>query len=125
MACMSRLPSHHLRRASCYNLTQEQSIRQTGWKSAPRNCQPSNRDLGFDGVVIGAHAAVRGVEQAGGCQGLDVRMNIAVVATESLCEGANACDFVPADVAQQLHPFAGQHACEDRKSTRLNSSHVS
>ncbi len=37
-------------------------------------------------------------------------MHIAVVAAERLRECANAGDSVPADVAQQLHPFAGQHA---------------
>src|SRR5712692_9712208 len=35
-------------------------------------------------------------------------MDIAVVALERLRQGADACDLVPADVAQQLHSLAGQ-----------------
>jgi hypothetical protein len=42
-------------------------------------CQ-SNRNLGFDRVIVGPHAAVRGFEEARRGQSLDIRVNVAVVA---------------------------------------------
>ena len=60
---------------------------------------PSNRDLGFYRIVIRMHAAVRGVEQPGGHQGLDIRVDIAVVAPKHLCQGADTGDLVPTNIA--------------------------
>ena len=39
-------------------------------------------------------------------------MDIAVIAVERLGQGPDAGDVVPADVAQQLHPLAGEDAGE-------------
>src|SRR5262249_49487531 len=103
---MTTLPSRSLRCALSYNFDQGRSIRDHPALSGPR----SNRDLGFDGIVVSAHAAVCGIEKPGGCQGLDIRVDIAVVAAERLRERANTGDFVPAHVAQQLHPLTCQYA---------------
>jgi len=56
----------------------------------------ANRDFRFDRVVIGAHAAVRGVEKSGGRQGLNVGVNVAVIAPERLSQGTHAGDLVTA-----------------------------
>lgn len=65
----------------------------------PIDKSPSNRDLGFYRIVIRMHAAVRGVEQPGGRQGLDIRVDIAVVAPKRLCQGADTDDLVPTNIA--------------------------
>src|SRR5271166_5814992 len=72
----------------------------------------SNRDLGFNRVVIGPYATVRGVEKPSGSQGLDISMDVAVVAPQCLRQSADTGDVVPVDVAQQLHPPSRQDADE-------------
>ena len=72
----------------------------------------SNRNLCLDHIVIGPHASVGGAEKSGGRQRLDVCVDVAVVAPERLSWGSYAGDLVPADVVQQLYPFAGQTARE-------------
>ena len=59
----------------------------------------SNCDPGFDGVVVHPHAAIRRIEQPRRRQRLDIRMNIAVIAPQRLCECSDAGDLVPSDIA--------------------------
>jgi hypothetical protein len=72
----------------------------------------SNCDPGFDGVVIRPETTVRRIEKAGRREGLNIRMDVAVVAPERFRQGAGAGDSVAADVSQEIHPFAGQDAGE-------------
>jgi len=53
----------------------------------------SNRNLGFDDVVIGADVLARSVKQPSGGQSLYVSMQITVITPEGLREGANARDL--------------------------------
>ena len=72
----------------------------------------SNRDSGFDHIVIGLHSAVDVVEKPGRRERLHVRMNVAVVAPQRLGQRPHARYVVPANVVQQLHPFSRQDASE-------------
>ena len=59
----------------------------------------SDRNARLDRVVIRAHALGCRIEQAGLGQGLNVRVNVAVVTAEGFCEGADTGDVISADVA--------------------------
>ena len=72
----------------------------------------SNRDLGFNRIVIGSDTALIHVEKSFCRQGLYIGVNIAVVASQCFCEGADACNRVPVNVPQEFHSLRGQNAGE-------------
>jgi len=57
-----------------------------------------------------AHAFARVVEKPRACQGLDIGMDIAVIATERFGQSTDAGDIVTPHVAQQLHALASENA---------------
>src|ERR1035437_1080355 len=70
----------------------------------------SDRDSGFDSVVVGADTLGSGAEKARAGKSLHVGMDVAVVAAEPFGQGADAGDVVAADVVQKLHALAGKDA---------------
>lgn len=68
----------------------------------------SNRDPGFNRIVVGADTLCRCTEKASIGQRFNIRVDIAVIAAERLGECPDAGHVVAAHVAQQFHPLPSQ-----------------